>query len=65
MNMMNLVQNPAIPPGQIQRQHTTVQPPQYPHYPQPPPQLYQPPPMQHASLPQVTYRQPYAQRGGY
>ena len=29
MNMMNLVQNRAIPPGQTQRPHTTGQPPQY------------------------------------
>ena len=48
MNMMNLVHNPAIPPGQIQRPHTTGQPTQYTQYQQPPPQLYQPPPMQHA-----------------
>ena len=27
--------------------------------------MYQPPPMQHALPPQVTYQQPYAQRGGY
>ena len=65
MNMMNLVQNPDIPPGQSQRPHTTGHPPQYPQYPQPPPQLYQPPQMQHVLPPQVTYQQPYAQRGGY
>ena len=35
MNMKNLVQNPAIPPGQTQRPHKTGNPPQYPHYPQP------------------------------
>ena len=30
MNMMNLVQNPAIPPGQTQHPHTTGKPPKYP-----------------------------------
>ena len=30
INMMNLVQNPAIPPDQTQRPHTTGQPPKYP-----------------------------------
>ena len=65
INMMNLVQNPAIPPGQIQRPHTTGQHPQYPHYPQPPPQVYQPPSMQHSLPPQYPYQQLYAKRGGY
>ena len=65
MNMMNLVQNPAIPPFQIQHSPTTLQPPKYPQYSQPPPQVYQPPPVQYASTPQVPYRQPYSQRGGY
>ena len=55
INMMNLVQNPAIPPGQTQLQHTTGQPPQYPQYQQPPPQGYQTPPMQHASPQQIPY----------
>ena len=49
MNMMNLVQNPAIPPDQTQCSHTTGKPPRYPQYPQPPPQGYQPTPMQHVS----------------
>ena len=65
---MNLVENPAITPVQIQRPSTTVQPPQYsqyPQYPKPPPQVYQNPSVQYASQPQVTYQQPYAQRGGY
>ena len=65
MNMMNLVQNPAIPPVQTQRPHTTGRPPQYPHYPQPSPQGYQPTPMQHASPQQVPYQKLYAQRGGH
>ena len=65
MNTMNLVQNPAIPPGQSQHPHTTGQPPHYPQYPQPPSQVYQSQPMQHAAPPQVPYRQPYAQRRGY
>ena len=51
MNMMNLVQNPAIPPGQIQCPHITGKPPQYPQYPQPPTQVYQTPPMQYALSP--------------
>ena len=33
MNMMNLVQNPDIPPDQTQRPHTTGHPPQYQQYP--------------------------------
>ena len=61
MNMMNLVQNPAIPPGQTHRPHTIGQLAQYPQYPQPPPKGYQTPPMQHAEPPQVPYQQPYAQ----
>ena len=65
LNTMNLFQNPAIPPGQKKRPHTTGKPPQYPQYPQPPPQGYKPPPMKNASPPQFTYRQPYAQRCGY
>ena len=48
MNMVNLVQNPAIPPSQTQGPHTTGKPPHYPQYKQPPPQGYQPPQMQHA-----------------
>ena len=36
MNMMNIFQNPAIPPGQPQRLHTIGQPPQYPQYHPPP-----------------------------
>ena len=39
-SMMNLVQNPAIPPGQTQHPQTTGNTPQYPHQPQPPPQVY-------------------------
>ena len=65
MNMMNLVQNPAIPPGQTQQPHTKGKTPHDPKYPQPPPQVCQPPPLQHPSPPQVPYRQPYAHRGGY
>ena len=58
MNIMNLVQNPAIPPDQTHHSHTTGQPPQYPQYPQPPPQGYQPPPMQHALPSHGPYRKP-------
>ena len=65
MNMMNLVQNQAIPPGQTQRPQTTGNPPQYPQYQQPTPQGYQPPPIQHAAPPHIPYRDPYAQRAGY
>ena len=32
MNMMNLVQNLDIPPGQTQRTHTAGKPPQYTQY---------------------------------
>ena len=65
INMMNLVQNPSIPPVQTQRPHTTGQPTQHPQYQQPPPQGYQHSPIQHASPPHIPYRQPYAKRGGY
>ena len=65
MNMMNLVQNPAIPPSQIQCPHTTGQPPQYTQHQQSPPQGYQPTPMQHTLPPQIPYQQIYSQRGVY